>query len=65
MNLARSHFRRKKVERKHAPTLADEPSVDPVDLGERDRLWTVLQSLPNDSARCSACSEGRMSVFRG
>jgi RNA polymerase sigma-70 factor (sigma-E family) len=46
VNLARSHFRRRKVERKHAPKLVDEPAVDPVDLGERDRLWSVLQSLP-------------------
>ncbi|HEY7283442.1 MAG TPA: SigE family RNA polymerase sigma factor [Actinomycetota bacterium] len=46
VNLARSHHRRKKVERKHAPALAGEPATEPPDLGERDRLWTVLQSLP-------------------
>jgi RNA polymerase sigma-70 factor (sigma-E family) len=46
VNLARSHFRRRKVERKHLPRVEDEPSAEPPDLGERERLWTVLQSLP-------------------
>jgi RNA polymerase sigma-70 factor (sigma-E family) len=46
VNLARSHFRRRKVERKHAPSLAAEPSGELPDLGERDELWSVLQSLP-------------------
>ena len=46
VNLARSHFRRKKVERKHAVSLADEPAGDLPDVAVRDELWTALQSLP-------------------
>ena len=47
VNLARTHFRRRKVERRHAPPLSEEPTAsEPPDLGERDELWTVLQSLP-------------------
>jgi RNA polymerase sigma-70 factor (sigma-E family) len=46
VNLANSHFRHRKVERKHEPAIASEPSSEAPDLGERDELWTVLQSLP-------------------
>ena len=47
VNLARTHFRHRKVERKHEAQLAEEPAAsEPPDLGERDELWTVLQSLP-------------------
>jgi len=46
VNLARSHFRHRKVERKHEQQLSEEPATDPPDIGERDELWSVLQSLP-------------------
>lgn len=46
INLARSHFRHQKVERKHQPNVHHEPSSEQPDLGERDELWAVLQSLP-------------------
>jgi RNA polymerase sigma-70 factor (sigma-E family) len=49
VNLARSHFRHRKVERKYLEG-AGRPdgrrSVPGPDVADRDELWTVLQSLP-------------------
>lgn len=48
VNLANSHFRRKRVERAHLKRSAAEPlrSAEAPDMGRRDELWTRLQSLP-------------------
>ena len=47
VNLARSHFRHRKVERKYLEGAGQtERSVATPDVGERDELWTVLQALP-------------------
>jgi RNA polymerase sigma-70 factor (sigma-E family) len=49
VNLARSHFRHRKVERSYLAgpgQPSPERSDELPDVGERDELWTVLQSLP-------------------
>lgn len=47
VNLARSHFRHRKVERKYLEGAREaDRTVAPPDVGERDELWTVLQALP-------------------
>jgi RNA polymerase sigma-70 factor (sigma-E family) len=49
VNLARSHFRRRRVERAYlaGPARDRQPVAgSPPDLGARDVLWTALQSLP-------------------
>jgi RNA polymerase sigma-70 factor (sigma-E family) len=49
VNLARSHFRHRKVERKYLEGAGKPEAGRPVaapDVGERDELWTMLQALP-------------------
>jgi RNA polymerase sigma-70 factor (sigma-E family) len=48
VNLANSHFRRKRVERAYLKRTAAEPRVDwnAPDIGRRDELWQELQRLP-------------------
>ena len=49
VNLARSHFRRRRVERAYLEGRArtDAPAAGPApDLGAREELWAALQSLP-------------------
>ena len=48
VNLANSHFRRKRVERTYLSRTAAEPTVfeEAPDTGRRDELWKGLQRLP-------------------
>ena len=48
VNLANSHFRRKKIERAYLGRTAAEPRVDldAPDIDRRDQLWQELQRLP-------------------
>src|SRR5439155_19307443 len=48
VNLANSHFRRKRVERTYVSRTAAEPPVfgEAPDTGRRDELWNGLQRLP-------------------
>jgi RNA polymerase sigma-70 factor (sigma-E family) len=48
VNLANSHFRRKRVERTYLSRTAAEPPVfgEAPDTGRRDELWKGLQRLP-------------------
>ena len=49
VNLARSHFRHRKVERNYVAGPGQPPprtSAELPDVGVRDELWTALQSLP-------------------
>jgi RNA polymerase sigma-70 factor (sigma-E family) len=49
VNLARSHWRRRKVERAHLERTSSAPGADvrtEPDLGDRDALWHALAALP-------------------
>jgi RNA polymerase sigma-70 factor (sigma-E family) len=47
VNLARSHFRHVRVERRYAEGQRGAPAEEPPpDPGERDALWRALQTLP-------------------
>jgi len=45
VNLARSHFRRKRVERAYLDREGRAPDPAPVDLGGREELWQALRRL--------------------
>jgi RNA polymerase sigma-70 factor (sigma-E family) len=46
VNLARSHFRRRAVERRFLELQAGPPPVDPEDIPDRERLRRALMNLP-------------------
>lgn len=48
VNLANSHFRRRKVEREYVKRegRASRSEIDPPDVIERDHLWAALERLP-------------------
>jgi RNA polymerase sigma-70 factor (sigma-E family) len=45
VNLARSHFRRTKVERAYVEREGRQPNPAPADLGGREEMWQALQRL--------------------
>jgi RNA polymerase sigma-70 factor (sigma-E family) len=46
VNLARSHFRRRAVERRFLQRQTEPPPVEPADLSDRERIRLALTSLP-------------------
>jgi len=62
VNLARSHFRRAAVRRKHAPAIESEhdrrqqaADADGTDAETRDELWRLLQQLPERQREAIVC----------
>ena len=61
VNLARSHFRRAAVRRKHAATIATDHEMrrkrleSECDVETRDELWKVLQKLPVRQREAIVC----------
>ena len=46
VNLARSHYRRRAVERRYLERQTEAPPTDPDDLSDRERLRRALMALP-------------------
>jgi RNA polymerase sigma factor (sigma-70 family) len=46
VNLARSHYRRRAVERRYLERQTEAPPIDPDDLSDRERLRGALMALP-------------------
>lgn len=47
VNLARSHFRRRRVERAHLRRERTAPDPPEVEVGRRHEMWEALQALPH------------------
>jgi RNA polymerase sigma-70 factor (sigma-E family) len=46
VNLTRSHYRRRAVERRYLERQTEAPAIDPDDLSDRERLRRALMALP-------------------